>query len=77
MIIQYVVYGQDKRNGPKMYGISKQQTENLDFEVAVWVCDIDGNQVSDYVEFADGLSWWGANELFWKHYFAYNKYVNR
>ena len=31
MIIQYVTYGQDKRNGPKLYGVSKEKTEYRGF----------------------------------------------
>ena len=77
MIIQYVVYGQDKCNGPKMYGVSKRKTEDRGFEVAVWVCDINGEQVSDHIEWEDGLNWWNANKLFWQYYFDYDKYVNR
>ena len=77
MIIQYVVYGQDKCNGPKMYGVSKRKTEDRGFEVAVWVCDTNGDPVSDNIEWEDGLSWLGANKLFWQYYFDYDKYVNR
>ncbi len=76
MIIQYVVYGQDKLNGPKMYGVSKKKTEDRGFEVAVWACDINGDQVSDNIEYADGLKWIAANKLFWKYYRDYDKYVN-
>lgn len=76
MIIQYVVYGHDKRNGAKMYGVSKEKTEDRGFEVAVWACDINGDQVSDNIEWEDNLNWCQANKLFWKHYFDYDKYVN-
>ena len=76
MIIQYVVYGQDKCNGPKMYGVSKEKTEDRGFEVTVWVCDINGDPVSDNIECVDNLSWYQANKLFWKYYSDYDKYVN-
>lgn len=76
MIIQYVVYGQDKRNGPKMYGVSKKKTKDRGFEVAVWVCDINGDPVSDDIEWEDNLTWINANKLFWKYYFDYDKFVN-
>lgn len=76
MTIRYVVYGHNKRNGPKMYGISKEKTKDRGFEVAVWVCDINGSQVSDNIEWEDNLSWVNAKKLFWKYYFDYNKFVN-
>ena len=76
MVIQYVVYGHDKRNGPKLYGISKQKTEDRGFEVAVWACDINGDRASDNIEWEDNLSWLEANTLFWQYYLDYNKYVN-
>ena len=76
MIIQYVVYGRDKLNGPKMYGVSKKETEDRGFEVAVWPCDINGDPVSDNIEWKDNLSWLKANILFWQYYFDYDKYIN-
>ena len=56
--------------------VSKKKTKDRGFEVAVWVCDISGNPVSDNIEWEDNLSWWRANILFWQYYFNYDKYVN-
>ena len=72
MKCKYVVYGCDKNNGPKMYGVLRFKTPDRGWEVNVWVCDING----DPVEWRDNLNWWQAILLFRKYYRDYDKYVN-
>lgn len=45
MKCKYVVYGYDKHNGPKMYGVLRFKTPDRGWEVNVWVCDINGDPV--------------------------------
>lgn len=76
MKCKYVVYGCNKRNGPKMYGILRFKTPDRGWEVNVWVCDIHGDPVDWPIEWEDGLDWFSAVRLFWKYYRDYDKYVN-
>ena len=77
MKCKYVVYGCDKHNGPKMYGILRFKTPDRGWEVNVWVCDTNGDPVDWPVEWQDHLNWWQAIRLFWKYYRDYDKYINR
>lgn len=77
MECKYVVYGHDKHNGPKMYGVLRFKIPDRGWEVNVWVCDINGDPVDWPVEWRDNLNWWQAMLLFRKFYRDYDKYVNR
>lgn len=76
MKCKYVVYGCDKHNGPKMYGVLRFKTPDRGWEVNIWVCDTNGDPVDWPVEWQDHLNWWQAIRLFWKYYRDYDKYVN-
>ena len=71
----YVTHG-GGHGGPMMYGILMFKTENRGYEVNVWPCDLEGNPVSDPIEWEDNLGFIDANILFWKYYKSYNRYIN-
>ena len=48
----YVTHG-GGHGGPMMYGILMFKTENRGYEVNVWPCDLEGNPVSDPIEWED------------------------
>ena len=73
--IKYVTYGWGK-DGPKMYGVLMIKSDR-GWVVEVWPCDTHGSQVSDPIEWDDGLSWWSARKLMNKWYAEYDRYVNR
>jgi hypothetical protein len=72
--VKYITYGLGN-SGPKMYGVLRIKSDR-GWVVEVWPCDAYGSQVSDPVEWKDGLDRWAAIKLFWKYYFDYDKYVN-
>lgn len=76
MKVKYVVAGENKKRGPKMYGVLRFKTIDRGWQVNVWPCDMDGNPVNWPIEYEDGLNWFEAIHLFNKHYKGYNKYVN-
>lgn len=75
MKVQYVTAGLGK-GGPPMFGILKFKTKRRGWEVNVWPCDLEGNPVSDPIEWEDNLNWFDAMILFYQYYSSYNKYVN-
>ena len=72
--IKYVTYGLGN-DGPKMYGILMIKSDR-GWVVEVWPCDTHGAQVSDSIEWDDGLTWWSARKLFCQWYAEYDKYIN-
>ena len=72
--IKYVAYGLGN-DGPKMYGILMIKSDR-GWVVEVWPCDAHGAQVSDPIEWDDGLTWWSARKLFYQWYAEYDKYIN-
>ena len=72
--IKYVTYGLGN-DGPKMYGILMIKSDR-GWVVEVWPCDTRGAQVSDPIEWDDGLTWWSARKLFYQWYAEYDKYIN-
>ena len=76
MKCKYVVYGLNKKLGPKMYGVLRFKTPDRGWEVNIWACDINGDPVDWPIEWQDNLKWWQAIRLFKKYYRDYDRYVN-
>ena len=60
--LRYVTHGFGK-HGPKLYGVLRIKSDR-GWVVEVWPCDMNGAQVSDPIDWRDGLSWWSAVQLF-------------
>ena len=75
MKVKFVTHGQGKW-GPKLYRVLRYYDNYRGWIVEVCPCDTNGAQVSDPVDWQDGLSWWSAVQLFWSWYDEYDKFVN-
>ena len=71
--LRYVTHGFGK-HGPKLYGVLRIKSDR-GWVVEVWPCDMNGAQVSDPIDWREGLSWWSAVQLFWSWYNDYDKFV--
>jgi hypothetical protein len=76
MKCKYVVYGHDKKLGPKLYGVLRFKTPDRGWEVSIWACDINGDPADWPIEWEDQLTWREAIRLFKQYYRDYDRYVN-
>ena len=71
---KYITYGRGKC-APKMYVVTLFKRD-AQYEVSVYVCDINGKAIEDPVIYQSFKCFFGALYFFYRQYNEFNRYVN-